>query len=340
MSGQALAPIIGVSPAIKRATKLMERFAPTALPILLIGATGTGKELFARHIHQASKRPGELIDINCGALPQEIADSLLFGHRRGAFTGAVDSVVGHLQRADEGTLFLDEVLQLSSLSQVKLLRALETGEVQPVGAGNKRRVDFRIIAAAQQDTSERLSHGAFRHDLFQRLAGVIINLPALNERPEDIVPLARHFAEIKGQQLDSRAADILEDHPWPGNVRELRLTIERAGCLVPNGSLPAAAVRDAIALGMVQLDRQERRASERRQRGADRRGTIVGRLAFEDLLAQCTAHNCNAARVAQSLGIAQSTLYNRLKAAGISLRALRAAGERHAEPPNKGSNEA
>ena len=148
MSGQALAPIIGVSPAIKRATKLMERFAPTALPILLIGATGTGKELFARHIHQASKRPGELIDINCGALPQEIADSLLFGHRRGAFTGAVDSVVGHLQRADEGTLFLDEVLQLSSLSQVKLLRALETGEVQPVGAGNKRRVDFRIIAAA------------------------------------------------------------------------------------------------------------------------------------------------------------------------------------------------
>src|SRR2546428_3426632 len=130
----ALAPIVGVSPAIRRAVELVERFAPTPLPILLVGATGTGKELLARHIHQASRRRGDLIDVNCGALPQELAESLLFGHRRGAFTGAIESVTGHLERADGGTLFLDEVLHLSQSAQVKFLRALETGEVQPLGA--------------------------------------------------------------------------------------------------------------------------------------------------------------------------------------------------------------
>src|SRR6266508_4618504 len=128
MSAHTLAPIVGVSLAIKSATALIDRFAPTGLSILLVGATGTGKELFARHIHQRSRRRGELVDVNCGALPHDIAESLLFGHRRGAFTGAVESVTGHLERAHGGTLFLDEVLHLSLSAQVKLLRALELGE--------------------------------------------------------------------------------------------------------------------------------------------------------------------------------------------------------------------
>jgi DNA-binding NtrC family response regulator len=271
MSGAPLAPIIGVSPAIKRATALVERFAPTTLPILLVGATGTGKELFAQYIHRASRRRGELIDVNCGALPQEIAESLLFGHRRGAFTGAIESVTGHLQRADNGTLFLDEVLHLSLAAQVTLLRALETGEVQPLGDGRKQRVDFRAVSAAQEDTPHRLDGGTFRRDLFQRLAGVVIELPLLAQRPEDIVPLAEHFAAALGKRLEKATTAVLESHAWPGNVRELRLAIERAGCLVDDGLLPPSAISEAIAIGLPRVPQSDRRTNERRGRGADRR---------------------------------------------------------------------
>lgn len=325
MSG-ALPPIVGVSSAIKRATELVARFGPTPLPILIIGATGTGKELFARHIHHASRRRGELVDVNCGALPQEIAESLLFGHRRGAFTGAVESVTGHLQRADGGTLFLDEVLHLSVTAQVKLLRALETAEIQPVGSGDKRHVDFRLVAAAQEDTPQRLDRGLFRRDLFQRLAGVVIDLPPLVERPEDIVPLAEHFAAAKGQLLAQGSAKVLEEHAWPGNVRELRLGIERAACLVENGSLPPSALRDAIFLGMPRGS-DDRRPTERRGHGADRRKRVKPRRSWDDLIMQCEAHGWDAILVAQHYGIKRSRMYERLKAAGISLRASRKSGK-------------
>jgi len=318
--------IIGTSAAIRQAIGLVERFAPTELPILLIGATGTGKELFARHIHSASKRRGELIDVNCGALPHDIAESLLFGHRRGAFTGAVETVTGHLERANRGTLFLDEVLHLSVSAQVKLLRVLETGEVQPLGAGRKQRIDFRVVAAAQEDTPQRLDSGTFRHDLFQRLAGIVIDLPLLADRPEDIVPLAEHFAAARNKRLESGTTAVLEGHAWPGNVRELRLAIERAGCLVENGTLPPGALRDAIALGMPRGPRSDRRASERRGKGLDRRRRANPRRSWDDLMAQCAADGWDASRVAESLGIARSTLYDRLRAAGISLRALRKSG--------------
>jgi len=322
----ALAPIIGVSPAIKRATELVERFAPTTLPILLVGATGTGKELLARHIHNASGRRGELIDVNCGALPHEIAESLLFGHRRGAFTGAVETVTGHLERADTGTLFLDEVLQLTVSAQVKLLRALDTGEVQPLGAGRKQRVDFRVVSAAQEDTLERLVDKTFRLDLFQRLAGIVIDLPLLADRPEDIVPLAEHFAAAQGRRLESGTAAVLERHAWPGNVRELRLAIERAGCLVENGTLPPGAVRDAIALGMPRGTRNNRGAQEGRDKGSDRARRLTPHRSWHDLLVRCEAQGWDVGRIAKSYGIARSTLYEQLKDDGISLRVLRKLG--------------
>jgi DNA-binding NtrC family response regulator len=321
---QPLTTIIGVSPAIRNAIALIERFAPTTLPILLIGPTGTGKELFARHIHHLSGRPGELVDINCGALPHDIAESLLFGHRRGAFTGAVDTVTGYLERADRGTLFLDEVLHLSLSAQVKLLRALESGEVEPIGAGCKQRADFRVVAAAQEDTAERLDRGLFRHDLFQRLAGIVIDLPWLADRPEDIMPLAEHWAAARGQRLESGAAEVLENHRWPGNVRELRLAIERAGFLVENGTLPAGALRDAIALG-IPTHRGDRRAVDRK-RAAERRKHTRLRLSVQDLWARCEANAWDAKRLTDSLGLPRSTLYDRLKAAGISLRKLRKSG--------------
>jgi DNA-binding NtrC family response regulator len=322
MSTIALAPIVGSSVAIQHATALVERFAPTSLPIVLIGATGTGKELFARHIHQRSGRRGELVDVNCGALPAEIADSLLFGHRRGAFTGAIESVSGHLERADAGTLFLDEVLHLSASAQVKLLRALETGEVQPVGSGQKRHVDFRIVSAAQEDAPERLDRGSFRQDLFQRLAGIVIDLPLLVDRPEDVVPLAQHFAAKRGYVLESGAAKVLHQHSWPGNVRELRLAIERAGCLVENGTLPAGAVREAIELGTPPERRAKGRRGDRRTERAERR-QLGSRGSWDELMRLCQEHGGDADRVAASLGIRRSALYERLKSMGISLRSIR-----------------
>lgn len=326
MIAQQLAPIVGVSPAIKNATAIIERFAPTALAILLIGATGTGKELFARHIHHYSRRRGELVDVNCGALPQEIAESLLFGHRRGAFTGAVENVTGHVVHADNGTLFLDEVLNLSLSAQVKLLRALETGEVQPLGARRKQSVDFRVVSAAQEDTPERLDRGLFRRDLFQRLAGIVIDLPPLVDRPEDIVPLAEHFAAARGQQLEAQTAQVLQNHRWPGNVRELRLAIERAGCLVADGTLPPGAVRDAIALGAPRKRSTDRRSRERRDQ-ADRRRKRKPRWSADELMALCEKYDWDAARVAEHSGIQLSAMYDRLKAVGISLREMRKTGK-------------
>jgi DNA-binding NtrC family response regulator len=318
-----LPPIISVSEAMKRAQALVERFAPTGLTILLVGATGTGKELLARHIHHRSRRRGELVDLNCGALPRDMMESLLFGHRRGAFTGAVETTVGYVERANAGTLFLDEVLHLSPEGQVKLLRVLETNEVERLGEGRKREVDLRVVAAAQDEATGRLDAGSFRRDLFQRLAGVVIELPPLVERPEDIVPLAEHFASLRGQVLEPGTARVLDDYFWPGNVRELRLAIERAGCLVENGTLPPDAVRDAITLGTVRDRRAAPRGSSRERRVLDRATDIQPSRGSQGLLALCEAHGWDARSAAASLGVSRSTFYERLKSAGISLRSGR-----------------
>src|SRR5207249_3180484 len=173
------------------------------LPILLVGPTGTGKELFARLIHFLSGRAGQQVSVNCGALPCEMADSLLFGHRKGSFTGAAESHAGHFERANGGTLFLDELTSLSDLLQIKLLRALDDGVILPLGAIVERHLDIRVVAAAQEDIYEAVRVGSLRSDLFQRVAGVIVRLPALAERPEDIFPLAEHFARVGNRTLES-----------------------------------------------------------------------------------------------------------------------------------------
>jgi transcriptional regulator with PAS, ATPase and Fis domain len=295
--------IVGVSPAIRRALALAERYARTQLPVLLVGATGTGKELFAEHIHERSGRPGPLVDVNCGALPREMVESLLFGHQRGAFTGAIDSKVGHVERSDGGTLFLDELESLATDAQGKLLRVLETGSVQPLGAPAKRRVDLRIVSAVQDGIGDALSSGRFRRDLFQRVAGLVIELPPLSARPEDVLPLARYFAGLRNQRLDSDGARALLNYRWPGNVRELRLTIERAGQLGANGTISAGAVVEAIALGSVAQPVALGYPDERTR-----------------LLRTCEDHRWNAAATAKALGISRTTLHRRLRELGLSLR--------------------
>ena len=295
--------IVGVSPAIRRALLLAERYARTQLPVLLVGATGTGKELFAEHIHERSGRPGLLVDLNCGALPREMVESLLFGHQRGAFTGAIDSKVGHIERSDGGTLFLDELESLATDGQVKLLRVLETGSIQPLSAPAKRRVDLRVVSAVQDGIGEALATGRFRRDLFQRVAGVVIELPPLAARLEDVVPLAQYFASLRDQELEPNAGRALLNYKWPGNVRELRLAIERAGHLEANGSITVGAVMEAIDLGSV--------ASYH----------VPGDLDERSLLFRtCQAYRWNSTAIAKALGISRTTLHRRLRELGLSLR--------------------
>lgn len=311
---------------MRRARELIERYAPTALSILLVGSTGTGKELLARHIHARSGRCGRFVGVNCGALPRDMADGLLFGHERGAFSGAVKRHRGHIECAEGGTLFLDELLSLSVEGQAKLLRALDTGEIQRLGEEVERYVDTRFVGAMQADVEEHVSRGMFRLDLYERLSGVVIELPPLIDRPGDVISLARHFAAQRGQVLEREALPVLDAHSWPGNVRELRHVIERAGCLVENGTLPAAAVREALALGVPKQQSGSRSACRR------------------EYLA-CEEHGWDTRKAATSLGIARSTLYYRLKVAGVSSRLSRKRWlevhwnsmefQRGAEPPSK-----
>jgi two-component system, NtrC family, response regulator len=306
--------IVGVSPAIQRALALAERYARTRLPVLLVGATGTGKELFAQHIHERSGRPGPLVDVNCCALPRDMVESLLFGHRRGAFTGAIDSTVGHVERSDGGTLFLDELGSLAPEAQGKLLRVLETGDVQPLGASGKKRVDLRVVSAVQDDVDTVLRRGQFRLDLFQRAAGVVIELPPLWARLEDVVPLAEHFADLVAKRLEPGTEQVLLGHPWPGNVRELRHVIERASELVANGTISPDALAESIDLGTLEGQ------GGLRLGGADRRRKAAAERA--QLFSVCEAERGNARRIADSLGIHRATLFRRLKRAGISLRSV------------------
>jgi len=296
--------IVGESAAIKRAKGLAERFAPTRLAILLVGPTGTGKELFAQFIHERSGREGALVDVNCCALPRDMAESLLFGHERGAFTGAIQQSKGAFERANRGTILLDELSGLALEIQGKLLRVLETRQVERLGGQRKCEADARVIGAVQDTIGRDVATGRFRRDLYHRVAGVVIELLPLAERMEDVLPLANHFAALQHQRLEVNSERTLLDHTWAGNVRELRLAIERAGQLVENGTIPAEAVEQAIALG--------------RPNGHALSTTTV--IDVSDLVKVCECNGWHADRSARALGIHRATLFRRLKRAGISLR--------------------
>jgi transcriptional regulator with PAS, ATPase and Fis domain len=322
VNGDELAPIVGVSAAIRKAVRLVERFAPTELSILLVGATGVGKELFARHIHHRSRRRGELVDVDCGALPRDMVEGLLFGYRRGAFTGAVEERRGLIEASHGGTLFLDELTSLPEEGQRKLLRVLETSEVRRLGETQKRRVDLRVVAAAQDDLDEGLVTGALRRDLYERLSGVVIRLPPLAERRNDIVAIARHFTTLQGRTLDARAERVLTEYPWPGNVRELRKVIERAGAMVSNGSLPPWALLEAIALGLPPAPTSVG--------GRRRIGVPPGEL--DRLRSLGEAHGWDAQKMADAEGLGRSGLYARLKRVGVSMKELRASTQSSGRP--------
>lgn len=294
--------ILGDSPAIRAAILRAHRFARGRAPILLIGETGTGKEVFAQEIHRWAGEGGRLVAVDCGALPRELAESQLFGHRRGAFTGAVDHSTGLIEVANGGTLFLDEVENLLPELQAKLLRVLDTGQFRRVGETDDRRSAFRTIAAAPPTLRAAMVHGRFRHDLYQRLAAAVVELPPLAARGDDAVLLAHHYAASIGRVLDPSAEEVVRRHVWPGNVRELRHTIGRAALLAEVPTLTAELVAQAVdgAVGLVMESSSSRLRDE--------------------LLAQCEAAAWDRHRIAAALGVRKTKLYTLLHEAGISLR--------------------
>lgn len=314
--------IIGESPALRRAVDLAEKFAPSSLPILLVGATGTGKDLLARAIHRWSGRKGPFVDVNCGGLPRELVDGLLFGHRRGTFSGATENVCGLMEAADGGTLFLDELCSLPLEAQVKLLRVLESGALRRLGETTSRPVSVRVIAAAQDGLDERLRSGAFRRDLYQRLAGLVLELPALSARKDDVVALARHFAAGHGRALGPEAIVVLRSYSWPGNVRELRTAVERAVFLTGHAELGGVALAEAIELGLPTAGEEDR---------AERGKGTEDDAERERMLVALARSGWHAARAAGVLGIARSTLFKRCRALGISIRVHRSPRTVHSD---------
>jgi DNA-binding NtrC family response regulator len=285
--------------------------------VLLLGENGVGKELAARAIHEASpRREHPLITVNCAAIPETLFESELFGHARGAFTGATDARRGKFQQADRGTLFLDEVGEIPATLQPKLLRALEAGEVERVGGSGPERVDVRLVAATNRQLDAEVRAGRFRQDLYYRLLVVPIRVPALRERIEDIPLLARHFLDaacrrnrVRPKRLTPEALARLSAHGWPGNVRELRNTMERVAILTAGDSVrsehllfldegqtgtPAAAPVAAGDLATA-LEQYER--------------TLI-RQALE-------RNHWRMSRTAQELNLERSHLYRKLKALGI-----------------------
>lgn len=301
--------IVGSSPAILAALKMAERIAETEIPVLLMGETGTGKELFARHIHRHSGRDGRLVCVDCGALPTELTESLLFGHARGAFTGAVSESKGLISQANGGTLVLDELSSLPPRGQAKLLRVLETGMVRRVGGDRPRSANFRLVATVLDDFSELIESGGFRKDLLQRIAGMVIELPRLDERRGDVPILARHFADLHGVGITTGAEEVLDDQSWRGNVRELRWTVARSALFAGSDRIDVPAVQEALAAGPSAFLDGDVGATPSRRR--------------QELRATCEAYEGDPDQVAEALGIARSTLYRWLKDVDLELRDFR-----------------
>jgi formate hydrogenlyase transcriptional activator len=237
--------IVGQSPSLQEVLDLVDMVAPSDSTVLLLGETGTGKELIARAIHNRSRRKDRiLVKLNCAAIPSGLLESELFGHERGAFTGAITQKVGRLELADQGSLFLDEIGDIPLELQPKLLRVFQEREFERLGSTRTKKVDVRVVAATHRDLEEMIVEKQFRSDLYYRLNVFPISIPALRERPEDIPLLVRHFVQQFAQRMNkaidaisSETMEALTRYPWPGNIRELQNVIERAVVVHEKGSL-------------------------------------------------------------------------------------------------------
>jgi DNA-binding NtrC family response regulator len=311
--------ILGESPEIKRAVSETQRVAQTEATVLLLGESGTGKELFALAVHHLSpRREQPFVAINCAAIPETLIENELFGHERGAFTGASDRRQGKFELASGGTIFLDEIGELPLNVQGKLLRAIEEKMVDRIGGRAPVPVNVRVVAATNRDLHAAAESGEFRRDLFFRLAVFPIEIPPLRERGEDIVLLARHFAAQLGKELRGREATLseaslaaLRAHSWPGNVRELENAIERA-CILADASM-----LEPQDLGLI---RKSTTAEPDALQGFDLSGTLseaaeraAQMVERRKIAAAIKAHDGNKTRAAEALGVSYKTLLTKIK---------------------------
>jgi len=310
--------IIGTDPSVRQLIELVERVAPSSAAVAILGESGTGKELVAQAVHTKSARGDKpFIPVNCAAISKELIESELFGHEKGAFTGALNARKGAFEEADGGTLFLDEVGELPVELQAKLLRALESGEIKRVGASRPIHVDVRIVAATNRDLLQGVRDGRFREDLYYRLCVIPLHLPPLRSRKSDLVALAEHFVRSfspRGQTVRFTAAalDRLSAHRWPGNVRELRNVVHRA-LLLRKGPMI-----DAADLSFDQeINSQSGVAVPEATHGLTLEQMLesLERQIVENSLKR-NAHNRE--KVAKELGVARSTLFKRLKDWGLT----------------------
>jgi DNA-binding NtrC family response regulator len=291
--------LIGASRAMREVAARILRVAPSPLPVLITGESGTGKELVARAVHQSSGR-GPLVAVNCAALPMDLLESELFGHQRGAFSGAVRDKPGLFEAAHGGTLFLDEIGDLPLALQPKLLRALESGEIRRLGSTTPQSVDTRVLAATNKDLGEEVRTGRFRQYLFWRLNVLSIRVPPLRERVADIALLVEHFAA--GRPVSAEAMARLTAHPWPGNVRELRNAIERALAMRTSDSIEA---RDLAELST--------EATGGLLAGSIEQQVPLRELERSYILMVLDNVRGNKSRAAEILGLDRKTLYRKLE---------------------------
>ena len=306
--------ILGASEAMTRHLRMIEKIAPTDVAVLLLGESGTGKELLARAIHRLSARAkGPFVAINCAAIPETLLESELFGHEKGAFTGAVRQTIGKIEAADKGTLFLDEIGDLPLAMQVKVLRFLQDHVVERVGGRQQIRVDVRIVCATNQDLDKLMADGRFREDLYYRLNEVRLSIPPLRERSGDVPLLASYFLKKFNEQYGKNTRGFATDalaamsrHPWRGNVRELENRVKRA-VVMAEGPLVIAADMDLAAPETEDFSLDLRTARSRAER--------------EVLQLALTHSGGNLSTAAKLLGISRPTLYSLAKEHGLAIEA-------------------
>ena len=317
--------MIGDSAGLRQVTAAVARAAPTNATVLITGESGVGKELVARTIHRNSLRSRErFVQVNCAAIPEELIESELFGHEKGSFTGATEKQVGKFEQADRGTIFLDEVGDMSAKTQAKVLRVLQEGEVERLGSARTIKVDVRVIAATNKDLEAEIEKGTFREDLYFRLSVIPIRVPPLRDRREDIPALVRHFVDLfsrennrRPQRFTPAALDYLQKARWKGNVRELRNSVERLLIMTPGDGIDVDDLREVVrmdtrpasAAAPVDANERERPGTLREFKESAERAFLVDKL---------RENAWNISKTAEVIGTPRSNLYKKLEQYAIT----------------------
>src|SRR5687767_11451675 len=316
--------IVGQSPTLRRVLEAVQKAAPTNATVMLLGESGVGKELVARTIHRNSPRAGQrFVQVNCAAIPEELIESELFGHEKGSFTGATEKQIGKFEQADRGTIFLDEVGDMSPKTQAKVLRVLQEGEVERLGSARTIKVDVRVIAATNKDLEAEIERGTFREDLYFRLSVIPIRVPPLRDRREDIPALVRHFVDVfsrennrRPQRFTPAALEYMQKARWKGNVRELRNTVERLLIMTPGDTIDVDDLRDVVRVETKPVAITEGGGANHIAPGTLREFKESAERKF--LVEKLRENAWNISKTAEVIGTPRSNLYKKLEQYAIT----------------------